>query len=160
MEEAKRLYMPEVGFGLNYTLAAGGRNISIPVGDLVNPIHETLNDIIMMDAFPQIDNVEEMFFPNNFYDARFRITQPVINREIYFNKKIKGEMIGLKEAEILVFKRELVKEIKTAYLQYLQSEEAIGVYDNALTLLAENRRVNESLLKNNKGHSVRAFTCR
>ncbi|MEO1261289.1 MAG: TolC family protein [Bacteroidota bacterium] len=150
LEEAKRLYMPEVGFGLSYTAAAGGRNIAIPVGDLLNPVYSTLNDLLLMDLFPQIDNVDEMFLPHNFYDARFRITQPIINREIYFNKKIKGEMIGLKEAEILVFKRELVKDIKTAYFQYLQSAEAIGVYDNALSLLNENKRVNESLLKNDK----------
>ena len=150
LEEARRLYRPEVGFGMNYTLAAGGRKISIPVGQLVNPVYSTLNDIIMMDRFPQIEDVEETFLPHNFYDARFRITQPLINREIYFNKKIKEEMIGLKETEIMVYKRELVKEIKTAYYQYLQASEAISIYDNALALLAENKRVNESLLKNDK----------
>lgn len=150
LEEAKKLFLPEVGFGMTYTVSAGGRNISIPIGDLMNPVYTTLNQITMTNAFPQVENVEERFLPSNFYDARFRVRQPLINREIYFNKKIKHEMIGLKEAEIQVFKRELVKEVKTAYYQYLQATEAISIYDNALQLLAENKRVNESLLRNDK----------
>ncbi|MEZ4955484.1 MAG: TolC family protein, partial [Saprospiraceae bacterium] len=112
--------------------------------------YSTLNQITMTNSFPQIENEEVQFLPHNFYDARFRITQPLINREIYFNKKIKREMVGLKEVEIQVFKRELVKEVKTAYYQYLQATEAISIFDNALGLLAENKRVNESLLRNDK----------
>jgi outer membrane protein TolC len=54
----------------------------------------------------------------------------------------------LQQAEIQVYKRELVKEIKKAYFQYLQAAEAVKIYDNALTLLAESRRVNESLVRN------------
>ncbi|MEZ4934135.1 MAG: TolC family protein, partial [Saprospiraceae bacterium] len=150
LEEAKKLYLPEVNFGVSYTVAAGGRNISFPVGDLLNPVYSTLNQITMTNSFPQIENEEVQFLPHNFYDARFRITQPLINREIYFNKKIKREMVGLKEVEIQVFKRELVKEVKTAYYQYLQATEAISIFDNALGLLAENKRVNESLLRNDK----------
>ncbi len=150
LEEARKLYFPEVGFGISYTMAAGGRNIAFPVGDLLNPVYSTLNQLTASNAFPQIENVNEQFLPNNFYDARFRIIQPLVNREIYFNKKIKEEMIGLKEAEIRVFKRELVKEVKTAYFQYLQATEATAIYDNALALLAENKRVNESLLRNDK----------
>ena len=150
LEESKRLFMPEVGFGITYTVAAGGRNIAIPVGDLMNPVYSTLNQITMTNNFPQIDNVEEQFLPHNFYDARFRVTQPLVNREIYYNKKIKQELIGIKEAEILVFKRELVKDVKSAYYQFLQAKEAVSIYDNALELLAENKRVNESLLKNDK----------
>ena len=150
LEEAKRLFLPEIGFGVSYTVSAGGRNISIPIGDLMNPVYTTLNQITMTNAFPQVENVDERFLPHNFYDARFRIRQPLINREIYFNKKIKHEMIGLKEAEIQVFKRELVKEVKTAYFQYLQATEAIPIFENALELLAENKRVNESLLRNDR----------
>ena len=104
----------------------------------------------MTNSFPQIENEKIEFLPHNFYDARFRITQPIINKEINFNKKIKAELIDLKKIEIDVFKRELVKEIKVAYFQYMQASEAIAIYDNGLGLLAENKRVNKSLLKNDK----------
>lgn len=150
LEEAEKLFYPEVGFGANYTVAVGGRNIQFPVGDLLNPVYSTLNQITGTSAFPQIENVDEQFFPNNFYDARFRIIQPLVNREIYFNKKIKAEQINLKEAEIKVYKRELVRDVKTAYFRFQQASEALKIYDNALELLAENQRVNESLVRNDK----------
>ncbi len=150
LEEAKRLFMPEVGFAATYSLAAGGRDFLLPLGDLMNPIYSTLNLLTMTNAFPQIENESVAFLPNNFYDARVRLTQPLVNREIYYNKKIKQELIGLKWIEIQVFKRGLVKDVKSAYYQYLQSSEAIRIYDNALELLAENQRVNESLLRNDK----------
>jgi outer membrane protein TolC len=150
LEEARRLFLPEVGFGVSYSLAAGGRNIQFPVGDLLNPVYSTLNQLTQTNAFPQIENVEEQFLPNNFYDARFRIRQPLLNREIYYNRKIKDATIDLKQAEIQVFRRELVKEVKVAYYQYLQAGEAVRIYQNALDLLAESQRVNESLLRNDK----------
>jgi outer membrane protein TolC len=150
LEEARKLYWPELGFGATYTLAAGGRSIFIPVGDLVNPVYATLNQLLMSNAFPQIENEKEQFLPNNFYDARFRIRQPLLQREIYFNRRIKETAISLREAEIRAFRRELTRDVKIAYYRYLQSGEAVRIYDNALALLAENQRVNESLLRNDK----------
>lgn len=150
LEEAKKLFWPEVGFGATYTLAAGGRSIFIPVGDLVNPVYATLNQLLMSNAFPQIENEKEQFLPNNFYDARFRIRQPLVNREIYFNRKIKAAAISLKEAEIMAYRRELAKEVKVAYYRYLQAASAVDIYDQAIALLAESQRVNESLLRNDK----------
>jgi len=150
LEEARRLYLPTVGFGASYTLAAGGRNIQLPVGDLLNPVYSTLNQLTQSNAFPQIENVSEQFPPNNFYDARFRITQPIINREIYYNRKIKEAAISLKQLEIQAFKRELAKDVQVAYYQYMQAGEAVRIYENALGLLAESQRTNESLLRNDK----------
>ncbi|MEZ4961787.1 MAG: TolC family protein [Saprospiraceae bacterium] len=150
LQEAKRMFFPEVSFGTTYTLAAGGRKIEIPVGDLVNPVYATLNQLTQSNMFPQLENIEETFLPNNFYDARFRIRQPILNKEIGINKSIKAAQIDLKKEEIQVYKRELVKDIKTAYFQYQQAGEAVRIYESALELLAENQRVNESLLRNDK----------
>ncbi|MCB0519475.1 MAG: TolC family protein [Saprospiraceae bacterium] len=150
LQEAKRLFFPEVSFGTTYTLAAGGRKIEIPVGDLVNPVYATLNQLTQSNMFPQLENIEETFLPNNFYDARFRIRQPILNKEIGINKSIKAAQIDLKKEKIQVYKRELVKDIKTAYFQYQQAGEAVRIYVSALELLAENQRVNESLLRNDK----------
>ena len=53
-----------------------------------------------------------------------------------------------------VYKRELVKEIKTAYYRYYQADKAIEIYNNALLLVNENIRVNQSLLKNGMRNST------
>jgi outer membrane protein TolC len=42
---AKKQFSPEINLGTSYTLAAGGRSIAFPLGDLFNPISNTLNDL-------------------------------------------------------------------------------------------------------------------
>lgn len=150
LEEAKRLFLPDVGFGATYTLAAGGRSISLPIGDLLNPVYGTLNELTQSNQFPQLENIEEQFLPNNFYDARLRVRQPIVNAEIRYNRRIKNAQVSLQELEVQLYERELVKDLKTAYFRYLQANEAVGIYEQALRLLNESRRVNESLVRNNK----------
>jgi hypothetical protein len=74
---------PEVQFLSSYTLAEGGRTIQLPVGDLLNDVYSTLNDIAGT-SFPQLENQSVELLPNNFYDVRFRITQPILQPEIKY----------------------------------------------------------------------------
>lgn len=148
LEEAKGLFLPSVNFVTTYTLAKGGRRINLPVGDLVNPVYRTLNLLTASNNFPQIENAEEQFLPNDFYDARIKIQQPILNYEIRYNKKIKQTQIELQKNEIEIYKRELVKDVKLAYFKYLQSIEAVKIYQNGNILIDEAQRINESLIKN------------
>jgi outer membrane protein TolC len=150
LEEAKRLFYPDVAFGATYSLAAGGRSIAFPVGDLLNGVYSTLNQLTKTQNFPQLDNIKTQFLPNNFYDARVRTRQPIINAEIKYNRQIKSAQISIQEADLQVYRRELVKDIKSAYFRYLQASEAIKIFNNALDLLAESKRVSESLIRNDK----------
>nr|MBP9874915.1 TolC family protein [Haliscomenobacter sp.] len=99
LEASRRMFLPEAAFGTTYTLAEGGRNIEFPVGDLMNPVYSTLNVLTQSNSFPQIENVNEQLLPSNFYDARFRIRQPILNAEIEVNKKIQGGQLELKAIE-------------------------------------------------------------
>lgn len=152
LEEAKGLFLPTVNFNTTYSTAAGGRKISFPVGDLVNPIYSTLNVLTPANfpKFPEgaVPNVNEQLVPKNFYDMRFKTQMPIYNAEIKFNKKIKKELLSVQNAEIEVFKRELAKDVKIGYINYLKALEAINIYENAKTLLKETERVNRSLIKN------------
>lgn len=148
LKEAKALFLPNVSLLGAYTKAAGGRTIDLPIGDLFNPVYSTLNQLTHSNAFPQIQNASVLLNPDNFYDAKLRTALPLINAEIYYNQKIKKQLITQQQAAVNVYKRELVKNIKTAYYQYYQAEQAIAIYKSALTLVNENIRVNESLLRN------------
>jgi outer membrane protein TolC len=75
---------------------------------------------------------------------------PILNAELAYNKRIKQEQVSLQALEVQLYKRELVKEIKLAYLQYLQSLDAIQIYQSALTLVKESKRVNTALFENDK----------
>jgi outer membrane protein len=148
LEQAKTLFMPQVNFQMQYTLAAGGRSQSLPIGDLLNPVYSTLNKITQSNNFPSIENQAIKFLPNNFHETKIRATYPLVNKEIYYNREIKKELISVEQAKVQVYKRELVKNIKMAYIQYLQANQAIEIYKNALNLARENERVNQKLVKN------------
>ena len=52
LKEAKGLFMPAVSFNATYTLAYGGRAIQFPIGDLLNPVYSTLNQLTESQNFP------------------------------------------------------------------------------------------------------------
>jgi outer membrane protein len=148
---ANGMFMPSVALQGNYTSGNGGRSISIPVGDMLNPVYQTLNQLTESNAFPQIENVKQNFFPKDFYDVRVRASAPILNSDLIYNKKIQQQQLVLQEYEVDVYKRELVKNIKVAYYTYLSAFEAIRIYESALTRANESKRVNESLLENGRG---------
>ena len=148
LEEAKTLFMPRVNFQMQYTLAAGGRSIEFPIGDLLNPVYNSLNKLTQTNNFRNQDNQTIKFLPNNFHDTKVHAVYPILNKEIYYNREIKKELISVEQAKINVYKRELVKNIKMAYVQYWQANQAVTIYKNALGLVQENLRVNEKLVKN------------
>ena len=52
LNEARGLYFPSIDIGARYTRAGGGRDITIPIGDLVNPIYRTLNQLLEAQGLP------------------------------------------------------------------------------------------------------------
>jgi len=150
LKEAKTMFLPKVTFMTDYFLAGGGRTVDFPAGDLLNPVYGTLNQLTNSDNFSQLSNQTILLNPNNFYDAKFRTSMPLLNLEIEYNRRIKREQVDLQQTEINLYKRELAKEIKIAYFKYLQSIEAIKIYQSALGLVKESKRINESLFKNDK----------
>lgn len=151
LQEARSYYLPSISGLGNYTLAQGGRQIAIPVGDLLNPVYSTLNQLTSSTRFPQISNVNEQFFPNNFYDVRVRTTYPILNPEIKYNRDIKAEQLNLTKADIAIYRRELIRDVKVAYYKYLLATQASRIYESTLGLVERGLKVNESLFANGKG---------
>lgn len=150
LKEAKGLFLPNLTFQADYTLANGGRKIDLPVGDLLNPVYGTLNALTQSQSFPQIENVSEQFLPNNFHDTRLRMTLPVINTEIWYLQKIRKAGITENEAQLIVYRRDLVRDIKIAYYNYLKADQAEKIYNQALWLQEKNLTLTQSLIKNDK----------
>jgi len=154
LKEARALFLPDISFGASYLKADGGRTIDLPIGDLFNPVYKSLNELTHSTSFPNLQNQSILLNPDNYYDAHFRTSLSLINSEIYYNEKIKNENISQQKAAVNVYKRELVKEIKTAYYKYYQAVKAEEIYNNALTLVNENIRVNQSMVKNGLSNST------
>ena len=151
LREAKGMFLPEVWFNASYMRAHGGRDISIPVGDLVNPIYQQLNAITDQNSFPtDLQNAQIQLLPNNFHDTRIELRQPLFDSKIYHNYRAKEAMISVHESKKMAYEKELVKEIKVAYYQYLRAHAVKNTHINTKTLLEELLRVNQSMVRNHK----------
>jgi outer membrane protein TolC len=155
---AKSMFMPAVGINGSYQSGQGGRSIALPIGDIMNPVYTTLNQLTASNNFPQISNVETTFFPQNFYDIKLRTSMPLINSDLIYNQKIEKQQAVLKAYDVEIYKFELIRNIKVAYYNYLSATQSVGIYNSALNLATEGKRINESLLKN--GKSVKAYVIR
>ncbi len=149
LERAKSLFYPQVQLNAQYTLANGGRTIDVPLGDLLNDVYSSLNQLTASSKFPQVQNQSIQFLPNNYHDSKIEVTLPVYNPSLVYNKKIKAELITKQQEQVNLYKRELVCNIKEAYYQYLQASKAVEIYNNALQVVNESLRYNEKLVKHN-----------
>jgi outer membrane protein len=150
LQIARSYFLPSVTLLTDYTSGEGGRSIAIPIGDLLNPVYASLNEMTQSDAFPQVENVKQNFFPHNFYDARVRTSVPIINTDLYLNRTIQSQQVMMKEYEVEIYKRDLVLDIKAAYFNYLSAVAAVKIYESGLALVNKNVEINESLLRNGK----------
>jgi outer membrane protein len=150
LDGSRALFMPQVSAVANYTLAGGGRKISFPVGDLLNPVYTTLNQLTGSNSFPQIANVNEQFLPNNFHDTKLRVIQNIFNPDIYFAYKAQKELITVQQAQKKAYENELKFSIASAYYQFMQSAEALNILNKTRGLLQELLRVNQKLVANAK----------
>ena len=155
LKEAKGMFWPSVSIEARYSRAGGGRVIEFPVGDLVNPIHLTLNQLLgaqgLVPGFPgNIPNETIPFLREEEHETKLRIVQPVFQPGIYYNLKIKKDLTGIEKAKLKVFKRQLTADIKTAYFNYMKALKVKDLLVETRGLLEENLRLSESLFKNHK----------
>lgn len=147
LKRAQSLFYPQAGFSSQYTLANGGRTQSIPIGDLLNGVYSTLNQLTNSNKFPQVANQSIAFLPNDFHDTKMEVTLPILDIDLQHNRDISRETINVRRADRDVYRRDLVRSIRQAYYQYLQAGKAVEVYTVSLSLVKENRRVSEKFVE-------------
>src|SRR5699024_3030479 len=129
---SKGMFLPSVDIMASYKTADGARNIPLPLGDLLNGAYATLNQLTQSHQFPQLQNKSINFLPQNFYDAKVRVSVPIINAKMVYNKQLNAKKVQLSTYEVAIYKRELIKDVKTAYYHYLQALEAVKIYQSAV----------------------------
>jgi len=149
LKRARSLFYPQAGFSSQYTLANGGRSQEIPIGDLLNGVYSSLNQLTGSNKFPQVANQSIQFLPNDFHDTKMEVTVPILNTDLLHNKEVTTETINTRRADRDVYRRDLVRNIRQAYYQYLQAGKAQDIYATALLLVKENLRVSQKFVENN-----------
>ncbi len=151
LAEARGAYLPSIDISARYSRAGGGRTIVTPVGDLVNPIHGTLNQLLGEQRFPtDIPNVTTPLLREEEQETKITLTQPLFQAEIFYNQRSQLNMSRASEAERDRYARELVADVKTAYFSYIRTLQVMKLLEETEELLKENLRVSESLVKHDK----------
>lgn len=155
LREAKGMFLPSISIEARYSRAGGGRVIDMPIGDMVNPMHQTLNQLLMIHGYPEvypanIPNERIPFLRETEHDTKLRVIQPIFQPGIYYNLKIKKDLTGIKKAKVNVFKRQLISDIKTAYFNYMKAIKVMEMLEDTRKVLEENLRLSQSLFKNHK----------
>lgn len=155
LREARGMFLPSLGIEARYTRAGGGREIEFPVGTLMNPVYSTLNQLLTMFGQPaqfptDLQNEIIPFLREEEHETKLRLVQPIFQPAIYYNYKLKKNMRQAQEAETVIFRQQLITDIKTAYFNYLKSGEAVKIYQKSRKLLEENLRVSTKLFESHK----------
>jgi outer membrane protein len=148
LKEARGLFFPEISLNARYTVADGGRVIEFPVGDLLNPVYNTLNLLTASQQFPEIDNQSFNFYRAKEHETKLSLVQPLFNSDIIHNSRIKETNAQISVTDINQYKRELILEIQKAYYNYLKAHSLSMLSDSTMKLVLENLRVNRSLYSN------------
>lgn len=154
LDAARARFMPEVGLEARYTRAEGGREIELPLGPLVNPIYQSLNELLASAGqpapFASIGNPRFPLILEREQDTRLTLRQALYAPAI--PAAVRANRAGLEASEFAreATARRLKRDISAGYLNWLQASKAVEIVDASRLLLAENLRVNESLFRNGK----------
>ncbi len=154
LDAARGRFFPETALEARYTRAEGGRQITLPLAALVNPIYGSLNELLAASGrpagFPQIADEGFSLVRAKEQDTRLTIRQPLYVPAIPAAVRAQRAALEASEFARLTFARRLRRDISVGYLDWLQATRAVGIFGSSRALLEENLRVNDSLFRNGK----------
>src|SRR5450631_931405 len=150
LDQARARYLPSLDFSARYSRADGGRTIEFPVGDLLNPVYATLNQLTGRARFPAIANQEIDFQRSREQDTKVSLTQPLYDPRISATRAAAQSQYEAAAAGRAALAGRIERDMREAYYRWLQARAQIGIFDSTLELADENHRVNDSLFRNGK----------
>lgn len=165
LSEARGLFMPSISIAARYSRAGGGRVFEVPLGDLMNPVYQSLNELYVGQGqppkpYPALENEIIPFLLEEEQETKIRVVQPLFEPAIYYNYKIKSDLSRIQEAEKNVYRRKLIADIKSAYYNYLKTIRVVELLEETMELVKENLRISEALFGTGKATQDVVFRAR
>ena len=162
LEQARARYLPVLDFDARYSVANGGRTIDFPVGDLLNPVYETLDELLVQSgqpaAFPRVKNEEIRLLLQQEQNTRFVVAQPIYEPRLGPSVEASRQDLNRAEANLTGLRTRVVRDTKQAYYEWLAAQQQSLVLDATREVAAANLAANESLYRN--GRVTRDFVFR
>jgi outer membrane protein len=151
---ARARFFPEVSLLARYSRSEGGREFTIPVGTALNPVHSTLNELMIAQGqaprFAPTDDIVVPFLRREEQDSRVVVRQPLYAPAIPAAVRAQRALLDASSFNRMAVARALRRDVKIAYLDWLKARSAVDIVSASQALLRENLRVNESLFDNGK----------
>jgi outer membrane protein TolC len=143
---ARAAYGPTVGVEARGTYAEGGRAIDLPLGQLLNPVYETLDGLRAADglppAFPRLDD-QSIPLARTEGDVRLVVEQPVYAPAIGSGIRVARAQQAAAEASLQAYRVELAAAVRAAYWRLQGAERGVEAQRASLARVAEFQRVAE-----------------
>jgi outer membrane protein len=154
LDAARARFLPALDIQLRYSRADGGREIELPVGDLLNPVYASLNSLLAASGqpapFTPIGNQSFRFLRDHEQDSVLRLSQPLYDARISAARRQAQYGYDAARYGLEAYRLQLERDVRQAYYRWLASREAVEILAATLNLAEENERVNESLHRNGK----------
>jgi len=160
LKEAKRMFYPTVSIIAQYEYNYGGRTINMPFGDMLNPVYENLDIINQVNSanpnypniptYPEIENVASQLNPKEQQRSQIEFEMPIYNKALFLNKKIQSQLVEINKITAESYKKELIKQVKSAYMDYNIAVQTVAIGEKALELTKVSLAISASLYKNEK----------
>jgi len=154
LDAARARFFPEVALAARYTRAQGGRQIELPLAQLLNPAYAALNELLVAQGRPAefgpIPNESFSFIREREQDTRLTLRQPLYVPAVPAALRAQRALYDAAQFERIALARRLKRDVSVGYLVWMQASKATGIVAASRTLLEENLRVNESLFRNGR----------
>ena len=154
LDQARARYLPVLEFAARYTVADGGRTIDFPVGDLLNPVYATLDEMLLASGqparFPRVSNETIPLLREHEQETRLVLEQPIYEPRIGPAVDANRAQLDRAEADLAGLRTRIVRDVKQAYYTWLAANQGVAVLDATLDAARANLAANESLYRNGR----------
>jgi outer membrane protein TolC len=154
LRAAQARLWPELSLNSRYTVNSGGREITLPVDQLLNPAYQTLNELLVSMGQPaRFSVLPATSFPllrKHEQDTHLALRQPIYAPGLL--DSIAASRAGAEAAQLgtAALERTQRHDIARAYLLTQKAHAAAGIVAGSVDILRENLRINEALYANGK----------
>jgi outer membrane protein len=154
LDAARARFYPELSLQARYTRADGGREFEVPLGTLLNPAYQTLNELLEAQGEPpRFSPLPDQAIPfqrEREQDTRVTLRQPLYQPAIPAAARAQRELLRGARAGEEVLRRRLRRDVWLGYLDWLKALRGGEVLRATAEVLEENLRINESMFSNGR----------
>ena len=150
LDQARARYLPALDLSARYTRASGGRTIEFPVGDLLNPVYASLNQLTATHGYTPVQNQSIDFQRSREQQTDLILTQPLYDRRIAAGRDAALANTAASRAARAALASRIRRDLREAYYRWLQAGAEVGIYTATRDLADENLRVTRSLFENGR----------